>query len=430
MSEQHHYARQAYRADIDGMRAVAIIVVVLFHAFPTKVHGGFVGVDIFFVISGYLISGIILRSVAAGGFDFLLFYARRVKRLFPALALVFAASLAFGWFALFPEELKHLGQHMAAGAAFVGNFLLWTEAGYFDSASELKPLLHLWSLAIEEQFYLIFPLTIWAMWRARIRTLPVLVVLILISFTLNVIIVAIDPVAAFFLPHTRFWELLAGALLAALEISRGARAEPDARRWKELWSSLGLLLVVAAAFGINRNKAFPGFWALFPVVGTWLLIWSGPDTWVSRKILAVRPMVWIGSISYPLYLWHWPLFSFARIVASDTPSPEARTALEACSVALAWLTYRFVERPIRLGPTSALKVGSLCFLVSVAGIVGYVAYANGGFEDRAIAKSHAGEMPDFTHKAFSSYIQANFLLCASKEMQHYSMRSSDRIHCA
>ncbi len=164
-SHQEHNARPAYRPDIDGLRAVAILSVVTYHAFPTKLRGGFVGVDMFFVISGFLISTIIFRSLQRGDFSFTEFYAHRIKRIFPALILVLAACYTFGWFALLPDEYKQLGKHMAAGAGFVQNFVIWKEAGYFDTTSELKPLMHLWSLAIEEQFYLLYPVLIWGAWR-------------------------------------------------------------------------------------------------------------------------------------------------------------------------------------------------------------------------------------------------------------------------
>ena len=180
-----HNAHPVYRPDIDGLRAIAILSVVIYHAFPTKLRGGFVGVDIFFVISGFLISSIIFRSLQRGDFSFSEFYARRVRRIFPALILVLAASYTVGWFVLLPDEFKQLGKHMAAGAGFVQNIVLNKEAGYFDTASELKPLMHLWSLSIEEQFYLIFPVLIWGAWRLGLNALSVALLLVLLSFGLN-----------------------------------------------------------------------------------------------------------------------------------------------------------------------------------------------------------------------------------------------------
>ncbi|MDE2586306.1 MAG: acyltransferase, partial [Betaproteobacteria bacterium] len=367
LSEQEHNVHPVYRPDIDGLRAVAILSVVVFHAFPTHLRGGFVGVDIFFVISGFLISNIIFRSLQRGDFSFTEFYAHRIKRIFPALILVLATSFALGWFTLLPDEFKQLGKHMAAGAGFVQNFVLWKEAGYFDTASELKPLMHLWSLAIEEQFYLIYPLLIWAAWRVRLNALAVLIGLAALSFGLNVLEIRAEAVKTFFVPQTRYWELLAGAVLAYLQLFRrtqpavgddqdasspvliGQPASSAHRRRvrNNLQSACGLFLILVAVIAIHKGKAFPGWWALAPVTGAFLLILAGPQAWVNRNLLANRLMVFVGVISYPLYLWHWPILSFARIVEAEMPSPEIRGAAVALSFLLAWLTYRLLERPIR-----------------------------------------------------------------------------------
>jgi peptidoglycan/LPS O-acetylase OafA/YrhL len=431
-AEVKRNARLPYRADIDGLRAVAILCVVLYHAFPTKLRGGFIGVDIFFVISGYLICGIILRSNEAGSFGFAEFYAHRIKRLFPALAVVFAGVFAFGWVALLPEELKQLGKHMAAGAGFTENFALWNEAGYFDSSSELKPLMHLWSLAIEEQFYLVFPVAIWLAGRARLRPSPVIATTLLLSFLANIASIHADPTGAFFLPHTRVWELLAGAALASAEAPGAARACAPGNPGRDaLLCIVGTILILGAAFGINRNKAFPGFWALLPVLGALLLIKSGPGGWVNRRILASKPMVFIGAISYPLYLWHWPLFSFAKIVESDTPSEQTRVFLVALSFLCAWLTYRFVERPVRFGPATWRKIGVLVLLISAGGCAGYITYVNDGFESRENVARYRDVLPDAHHKAYNRYVEAHFYPCTPVEMrQNFTLASDGKPHCA
>jgi len=395
---QEHNAHPAYRPDIDGLRAVAILSVVVFHAFPTKLRGGFVGVDIFFVISGFLISTIIFRSLQRGDFSFTEFYAHRIKRIFPALILVLAACYAFGWFALLPDEYKQLGKHMAAGAGFVQNFVIWKEAGYFDTASELKPLMHLWSLAIEEQFYLLYPVLIWGAWRMGLNVLTVVILLGLLSFGLNVGGIEKEAIKTFFLPQTRFWELLAGSVLAYVQLYKPAPfaawlkrslfhplvfKQPPAAQRREavlnnLLSGFGLFLIVLAVFGLHKGKLFPGWWALFPVLGACLLILAGPQAWVNRKILANRLMVFVGLISYPLYLWHWPILAFARIMESETPSRTIRMAAVVLSFVLAWLTYRLVERPIRFGRNTWVKTATLCVLMSVVGYVGYNAFMRDG----------------------------------------------------
>ena len=217
-SPQKHSSRPGYRPDIDGLRAVAILSVVIYHAFPGQLPGGFIGVDVFFVISGYLISSIIFKHLLRNDFSFSEFYARRVKRIFPALCAVLLISYAIGWFVLLPDEFKQLGKHMAASAGFVENFVLLREASYFDSASELKPLMHIWSLGIEEQYYLVYPVTVWLAYRAGGSVLSIIIVLAIISFGLNVGGIENAATKTFFLPQTRLWELLVGGILAYLQL--------------------------------------------------------------------------------------------------------------------------------------------------------------------------------------------------------------------
>lgn len=203
-----------YRPDIDGLRAVAVLSVVAFHAFPNWMKGGFMGVDVFFVISGFLISTIIFENLESDTFSFSEFYARRIKRIFPSLLLILIASYVFGWFILLADEYKQLGKHIAAGAGFISNFVLWNEAGYFDNSAETKPLLHLWSLGIEEQFYIVWPFIIWFAWRKKFNLLTLTIIVALVSFALNIKGVKQDLVATFYSPQTRFWELLSGSVLA------------------------------------------------------------------------------------------------------------------------------------------------------------------------------------------------------------------------
>ncbi|MET0265274.1 MAG: acyltransferase, partial [Duganella sp.] len=330
---QLHLSHPKYRPDIDGLRAIAVLAVVAFHAFPNIVKGGFIGVDVFFVISGYLISLIIFENLDQGTFSFTEFYTRRVKRIFPALILVLVACFAFGWFALPADDFKQLGKHIAAGAGFISNFVLWNEAGYFDNSAETKPLLHLWSLGIEEQFYIVWPLLLWCAWKRKFNLLTITVLVAIISFFLNVKGVKADATATFYSPQTRFWELLSGSLLAwfvvykneslqhvfskvdgflASLIYRDRQAEG-----KTLANVLGFAGAFLLAYGfwrINKELNFPGKWALVPVVGTVSIIMAGADAWINRIILSNKIAVWIGLISFPLYLWHWPLLSFARMI--------------------------------------------------------------------------------------------------------------------
>ncbi len=334
---------EKYRPDIDGLRAIAVGSVVAFHTFPNFFKGGFVGVDIFFVISGYLISGIIVDAVQHRRFSYLDFYIRRIRRIFPALVVVIAATLFVGWYVLLPDEFERLGKHLAAGAGFATNLVLWGEAGYFDVSSDTKPLLHLWSLAIEEQFYILWPLILGLVWRRKRGLLLATLSIAAISFAYNVLNVVHHPVAAFYSPLARFWELMLGGILAYLVRQKGEWLA----QFQALRAAAGLLLIGVSVFALNREFAFPGYWALLPTVGAFLAISAGFTNWISRYLLGNRLMVGVGLISYPLYLWHWPILVFAKIVKGGLLTPTDRVTAIAASVALAFLTYRFVEYPIR-----------------------------------------------------------------------------------
>ncbi len=378
---KYHFP-MGYRADIDGLRGVAVLAVVAFHAFPSCFEGGFTGVDIFFVISGFLISTIIFEMNARRDFSFIEFYARRARRLFPALGVILAANCVFGWIYLLPDEYQHLGEHIAAGAAFVQNFVLWGEAGYFDKSAELKPLLHLWSLAVEEQFYLIYPIMVWALWRHRMNILIALVLLAGFSFALNITRVAGHPAEAFFLLHSRFWELLAGGILAYVRMFKLNLPYLTPARWRNALSVLGLLLISAGISVLDKDKAFPGWWALLPVLGTLLIISSGPHAWINRVVLGAPALSFLGRISYPLYLWHWTMLSFARIANPDVTA-LTRSGLIVISGLLAWSTYQYIEKPIRFGKSSLrrVSVGTASVLAAV-GVVGLFVFQAQGVPSR------------------------------------------------
>lgn len=368
-----HLAHLKYRPDIDGLRAVAVLAVVGFHASPHWVRGGFVGVDIFFVISGFLISTILFGSLGGQGFSYAEFYARRIRRIFPALVVVLAATFAFGGFVLLSDEFRQLGKHTLASAAFVQNLVLWGDAGYFDTAAESKPLLHLWSLAVEEQFYIFWPLVLGLAWRRPGRGVLVWMgVAIGLSFLLNVATVFRYPDAAFYSPLTRVWELGAGAVLAYLGLRRQPHRVATRREWL---GGAGLLLIAVGLVAIHRSKAFPGFWALLPVGGACLCIAAGPGAWINRHILGSRPFVWIGLISYPLYLWHWPLLAYARVLENGMDPPRAvRFGAVAVSVLLAWATYRWVERPLRRRDGTAVVAG-LALAMGMIALMGALAWS-------------------------------------------------------
>lgn len=367
-----------YRPDIDGLRAIAVLSVVIFHAFPSLIQGGFVGVDIFFVISGFLISKHIWDELDSGTFSIKLFYARRVRRIFPALGLVLLASMLAGWVILTPGEYEQLGKHVAAGVLFVSNIVFWKEAGYFDNAADTKPLLHLWSLGIEEQFYIVWPLFLAFFWRYSRHLTWAFIGVLGISLSYSLITVHRDVVADFYSPLTRFWELALGAGLAHLAARKSAS---NALRFSAI-SWLGLCLILAALVIVKRDDAFPGAWALLPTLGAACLIYAGEDAWLNRQLLSHRLLVWIGLISYPLYLWHWPLLSFARIMESGTPSAAIRLSLLVASVALAWLTYRLLERPVRSRPRSGKIILILCLSMVFIGAAGLTVKKLSGFKSR------------------------------------------------
>ena len=381
-------ASKDYRPDIDGLRAVAVSVVVAYHAFPQFMPGGFIGVDVFFVVSGYLISGIILGALAANRFSYANFYARRIRRIFPALAVVLAAVAIAGWFTLYADDYRRLGRHIAAGAGFASNFVLWQESSYFDGAVELKPLLHLWSLGIEEQFYLVWPMLL--VFAARWKRGPLLLTLAIAtaSFLISIWQVRIDRTPAFFSPWTRFWELLAGATLACIEIDRELKT-------RNALAVIGALMIASGVILINSTRVFPGLWVLLPVAGTFFLIAAGSRAWLNRAVLSLRPIVWIGLISYPLYLWHWPLLAFARITSGGPPSTAARLALIAASVVLAWLTYRVIEWPIRFGSGRRTIVPALAASMAVLFAIGLATDNAAGFIDRPINRSDAARLVDY-----------------------------------
>ncbi len=423
--KQPHLSHPKYRPDVDGLRAVAVLAVVAFHAFPSWVRGGFIGVDVFFVISGYLISTIIFENLDKGAFSFTDFYARRIKRIFPALLLLLIACFAFGWFVLLADEYKQLGKHIAAGAVFISNFSLWNEAGYFDNSAETKPLLHLWSLGIEEQFYIIWPLFLWFAWKCKFNLLTITILVAIASFVLNIKGIKHDMVATFYSPQTRFWELLSGSLLAwftlykkdasanvkhklDLWLSRivySEKQEADGKTLSNFLSFFGLLLLLYGFWRINKELSFPGKWALVPVLGAALIITAGSKAWVNRRILSNKVAVWFGLISFPLYLWHWPILSFARIVESEFPSRNIRIAAVVLSILLAWLTYKLVERPVRFGKHSKAKLAVLVVLMTIVGYVGYNNFSRDGlpfreFNKKFITYSESIKVPNRAKECF------------------------------
>ncbi|MGJ5019262.1 acyltransferase family protein [Bradyrhizobium oligotrophicum] len=379
-----------YRADIDGLRAIAVLPVLFYHAFPAAVPGGFYGVDIFFVISGYLITGIIHKQMLSNRFSIADFYARRIRRIFPALITVVLVTFLIAWFFLPPRELKSLGTNIAGGAVFIQNFVLLGQVGYFDLAADKKPLLHLWSLAIEEQYYIVWPLLLMLIGSWRRRSLAITVALAAASFVACLIVQPRAPEYAFYLPVTRAWELLVGSGLALWVNGRSAEAGPrpliDVPLVRELVALAAMLAIVFAFWRYGRLTPHPGVHTLLPVLGAAALI-ATSGTLVHRYVLSSTPAVFVGLISYPLYLWHYPLMAYARIQFIDAVPVWVMLAIIVASMVLAWATYRFIERPIRFGRRLVpLKVGGLVGGMVALGIVGVVADRTNGLPSRIPAE--------------------------------------------
>ena len=410
-----------YRPDIDGLRAFAVLCVVVYHAFPTLLEAGFIGVDIFFVISGYLISGIILNALHQGTFTLWNFYSRRIRRIFPALLVVLAAVLVFGWFTLLPDEYSALGKHVFGGASFISNFLLWQEAGYFDAVARSKPLLHLWSLGIEEQFYIVFPLLLWMCAKARLRAATVIIALCIVSFLDNMYCMP-HPTANFYNPLARAWELLAGAALCAAMRQASAQElylkldalagrilcrREEAKDGRSLGLALalsGTVLLILALLLVRHSAPYPGWQALLPVFGTVLLIAAGSSNPVSRHLFANRGAVFIGLVSYPFYLWHWVLISYAYILKGglDASTGLLRAGLVAASFVLAVLTYFLVEKPIRFGAWARKgKVYALIACMVIAGAAGLCAHVTDGLPARANVRQWAAITKQLARHAFT-----------------------------
>jgi peptidoglycan/LPS O-acetylase OafA/YrhL len=350
-----------YRSEIDGLRALAVVPVILFHAGFSVFSGGFIGVDVFFVISGFLITSLLMNDLAQGRFSLLTFYERRARRILPALFLIVALTVPAAWF-LFPMgQLKEFGESVASVSVFASNIFFWLHTGYFETASELKPLLHTWSLAVEEQYYLAAPILLRLLWRyARKALMPALFAVTVAGLAIAEYGTRMWPEAAFFLAHTRIWELAIGALAALAVIRWGGP------RRNNVLSMLGLAMIVGAVFLYDRGTPFPGVFALLPVVGTVLvLVFAGTGT-LTNRILSMPVFVGIGLISYSAYLWHQPLFAYTRYVSIQDPATSVMIGLSAASLGLAYLSWRFVEQPFRNRETVSRHA---IFGFSAAGVI-------------------------------------------------------------
>ena len=332
-----------YRSDIDGLRALAVLPVMLFHAGASWLPGGFVGVDVFFVISGYLISSIILREVQSGKFSLASFYERRARRILPALlVMLLVTAIAFQVISL-PDQAVSASESGIAALLSLSNFYFWKESGYFSPESEFMPFLHTWSLAVEEQFYVLFPLILIALWRFNLSIKAFIFFGTIAAFFISLWLSMNKPSLAYYMRASRAWELAIGAMIAS-----GSIPEIKGRVLSQVVPAAGVSLVIFSLFYIRSDMIFPGWVALVPCLGTAMILHSDGSSWVARHILSWRPLVFAGLLSYSLYLWHWPVLAALRVATANIhlKLEVAAVGLIVASL-LGWLSWRYVERPFR-----------------------------------------------------------------------------------
>ena len=376
-----------YRAEIDGLRALAVLPVILFHAGFERFSGGFIGVDVFFVISGYLITTIIISEMAEDRFSIINFYKRRARRILPALFFVMAFCLPFAWFLLIPTELKNFGQSLVSISIFLSNILFWIEDGYFDAASELKPLLHTWSLAVEEQYYVMFPIFLILTWRLGIKWI---IFLLSIAFVISLGLAewatnqTTQPKimsAAYFLLPTRAWELLVGVFIAFYLKNNTFF---NSKMINQMLSLIGIAMIAYSVIAFDKNTPFPSLYTLVPVIGAALLILCSIQQTLVYNFLTLKPIVGLGLISYSAYLWHQPLFAFMRSSMLEDLSEFMMMSLCAISLLLAWLSYRFIETPFR---DRGVTPSNIMVTILISGTIAFISlgslfHFSDGFESR------------------------------------------------
>ena len=382
-------------------------------------------------------------------FSFYEFYTRRIKRIFPALILVLFFCISIGWLGLLSDEFKQLGKYIASSAGFSTNFILLSEAGYFDSSAETKPLLHLWSLGIEEQFYILWPFFAWFASKQKLNMLTLTVIMGIMSFILNYYYISKDPILTFYSPQTRFWELLCGSILAWTSLNKKvysaelkyslfkfqltqliSKSELLNNKYNLNTSSiLGGILLLYGFFKIDNEAIYPGAWALIPVSGALLLIASGSEAWINRTILSNKVIVWFGLISFPLYLWHWPLLCFARLVEGSTPSREIRIGCIALSIILAWFTYIFIEKPIRHNNLDKIKLMTCTLLMTFLGASGYAIYKYDGLSFRKNAMFNKRYEGDIGHSEYFKFTAEKYFTCMPDKIAKESLKWANYTRC-
>jgi peptidoglycan/LPS O-acetylase OafA/YrhL len=370
-----------YRPDIDGFRAIAVISVIGFHYFPEIFTGGFIGVDIFFVISGFLICSIIINSIENNEFSFKKFYGARIRRIFPTLILVLVFVCIFGYIVFLPTEYKNLAKHIFGGAFYITNLLLANEGGYFDTNNMFKPLLHLWSLGIEEQFYIILPVILFFANKITKKStikyyLQIIILLLVLSFFYNVYYCKINHIKNFYYPFGRFWELLAGCILYKL-------VDNDINnKIANILSFTSIIIIIISIFIMNSNL-YPGIKGIIPIICSMVIIALCKNSFFNKKILSNKVIVNIGLISYPLYLWHWPIYSCYSIIKYGIIDIYEKLFMITITIICSILSYIFLEKNIRFNiKFRKYKMVLLVVFMVIIGQIGLIIYLNNGLENR------------------------------------------------
>lgn len=359
-----------YRADIDGLRAWSILLVIIFHAFPDSLPGGFIGVDVFFVISGFLITKIILNSFEKNNFSYINFFSKRIKRLYPSLITVLISTLFISYFFLNPLELKNLGKYIFSGAFFISNLVLWSEISYFNDLTKNMPLLHLWSLGVEEQFYIFLPIALGAANALNINKKKVIYFLFILSFTINIVTYSNFPEMNFYSPFTRFWEILMGSILAIN--SKKNKNNKINNLAKEILTFICFTTILLSSFFLSKDLSYPSYFAIIPVFCTGFIIFYGEKTIFSSIFLSNNIAKNLGKISYPLYLWHWPILAFISTSEYKNNNSIIFTGI-LLSIILSSLTYFFIEKKLRFSNYKKLSplLLLIVFIIGIAGIFNY-----------------------------------------------------------
>ena len=412
-----------YRAEIDGLRALAVIPVIFFHAGFKMFSGGFIGVDIFFVISGYLITTILIEDIEKNQFSILYFYERRARRILPILFFVMLICIPFAWLWMLPSHMKDFSESLLAMSFFASNILFWKESGYFEAAADEKPLLHTWSLAVEEQYYLLFPVFLIFAWRfGRNKVFWMIILMAIISLLISEWGWRNKEIANFYLAPTRAWELFAGSISAFIIYKKGVKKNNPL-------ALLGLSAIIFSIFAYDKSTPIPSVYALVPVLGVMLLVLYADQETLVGKILSSKVLVGVGLISYSAYLWHQPLFAFARIRFHDGPSEIMMIALSIMSIILAFFSWKYIEKPFRNLNSNFFtqkKIFSLAIIgVFIFSFIGLTGHFKNGFKNRFVEVVDG----DVGHFLYHQYVDKKYLDCEPKKIAKSALSWDGFLRC-